>query len=618
MMHDTEFDAASDAPSRIAADEPRPGWAALDAARELAFTGEIVFTAEPTVRVYVDNGVAYFAERAGDPSLGRQLLDAGIADASQLEKGTVRVGDVEHLGRLFDREPSVDRDAVMVLTEALTDARLTDLANMIVSSTTATAYRHHESGVHRWFVAPATGSRTTRPVGDVAQVDNSVVEDLPGLPAAEIGSIGDELRIEWTEPMIAEEEPGSDSDSEDAPLVIGDDELAGCFEVPEADVVPASDDADEAAAWDTAENSAIDAAHEAFADDAGPREAVSDASLAAPLAPPTVSLPVGFDPPDVAEGDVVEPVVFDGVEEPAVVEPLVDDPFVEPDPEPDTGAFHIRWPDGSEEQVPVADVDESVDAFAGQLDGWAGPAEDLAPSDQALRADDIALPAVVPIEPASMTDVDVAADELPEAIQLALVPDHTAWAAEEPAATAEESAAAAEEPAATAVEPAAVAEEPAAVAVEPAAPVEEPAADVELDIPALVLSEVPSPDEEVPDEVSNAVMRAIRAIESASTSPATVAPIAEPDAPAHEPEPAPMGFAPPTLETSAEAIYARQAAEMDASAAAATGDDPAPSDPDQPRVASVVFVDDATGDEPEPAESRAGALRRLIDSIRRR
>ena len=62
--------------------------------------------------MYLDNGVPYYAERASDPTLGRRLLDAGLLDAKQLERGTVRVGNVEHLGRLFDREPSVDRDAV--------------------------------------------------------------------------------------------------------------------------------------------------------------------------------------------------------------------------------------------------------------------------------------------------------------------------------------------------------------------------------------------------------------------------------------------------------------------------------------------------------------------------
>ena len=73
MIHETDFnspDAGADARAEahmndrdITADAPRPGWVALDAAREQAFTGEIVFRAEPDVRVYLDNGVAYYAER---------------------------------------------------------------------------------------------------------------------------------------------------------------------------------------------------------------------------------------------------------------------------------------------------------------------------------------------------------------------------------------------------------------------------------------------------------------------------------------------------------------------------------------------------------------------------
>ncbi len=727
MMHETEFDTPSEVPSRIAADEPRPGWAALDAARELAFTGEIVFSAEPDVRVYVDNGVAYFAERADDPSLGRRLLDAGVVDAAQLDKGTVRVGDVEHLGRLFDRDPSVDRDAVMVMTEAATDARLTELANTIVSATTATAYRHHESGVHRWFVAPTTGTRTTRPVSDVAQLDNSVVEDLPGLPAAEIGSIGDELRIEWTETLVTDDESGAAAEPEEPALVIDDDDLAGLLDGG-AEVIPDTADAWPPVATDDAAGSLAATGTEPgpdqqSAESAAPSEdaaAIDGAPLvaqpfAAPFAPPL--LPAGFDSPEAGEAEIdetevveqahaeveavdveivepeqseaevepelveperaetevepepvePEPVHLEAVE-PEVVEPepvhleavepevdehellesvgiefagsdvLEDDPFVVAAPaeepaidepggrgeEPATGAFHIRWPDGSEDQVPVADdgVDETVEAFAGQIDEWAATPESQ-PSDEA----EVALPALDQLDSA-FAGVEVEAQITEDLSDV--VPIEPAFAGDEvEVPTVEELAAAVsiEPEADLAVAPPTAGDEPAGVVPisDATAPADEPtedgapAADVDLEIPALVLTEVPSPDDEVPDEVSNAVLRAIRAIESASTTAPTVAPISAPDTPpAPEPEPAPMGFAPPTLDMSAEAIYARQAAEMAAAEAAAASEEPAPADPEQPRVASVVFVDDTADEhEPEP-ESRAGALRRLIDSIRNR
>jgi hypothetical protein len=166
----------------------------LNEARERAFTGEIVFETDPEVLAYLDHGIVYYAERVTDASLGRRLLDAGVIDVEQLDRGIVRVGDIEHLGRLFDRDPSVDRDAVIVVAETATEELIADLANRTVTTARVTAYRHHPSGVHRWFVAPLDPAAQPRPVSTVAQLDSTVVDDLPSLP---FGT--DELVIEWDE-----------------------------------------------------------------------------------------------------------------------------------------------------------------------------------------------------------------------------------------------------------------------------------------------------------------------------------------------------------------------------------------------------------------------------------
>jgi hypothetical protein len=173
---------------------PQPAWMTLDEARGRAFTGEIVFEVDPEVLAYLDNGVVYYAERVSDAPLGRRLLEAGVVATDQLERGTVRVGDVEHLGRLFDRDPSVDRDAVLVVTETATEALIAELANHAVTTVRVTAYRHHPSGVHRWFVAQLDAAATLRPVAAVTRIDTAVVEDLPSLGLGE-----DELTIEWDE-----------------------------------------------------------------------------------------------------------------------------------------------------------------------------------------------------------------------------------------------------------------------------------------------------------------------------------------------------------------------------------------------------------------------------------
>jgi len=174
---------------------PRAVSTSLDVARFHAFTGELTFSTDPAVRLYLDGGTVYHAEREGDPAISQILRETGVVEADQLERGLVRVGDVEHLGRLFDREPSIDRDAVMVVMETRTEAIVHDLANRVTTSVSVSAYRHHPSGLHRWFVVSTDRAESHRPVSAVAQVDRSVVDELPALRAAP-----STVEIEWSEP----------------------------------------------------------------------------------------------------------------------------------------------------------------------------------------------------------------------------------------------------------------------------------------------------------------------------------------------------------------------------------------------------------------------------------
>ena len=143
---------------------PRPGWVVLDAAREDRFTGEIVFDTTPEVRVYFDRGRIYLAERVTDPPLGTRLVDAGAMSSVQLEQGSVRVGDAEHLGRLFERVPSIDRHAVLVTSELMTEECVGWLAAQRVPGATAWPYRHHLSGMHRWEAVEIRETVTVEPL----------------------------------------------------------------------------------------------------------------------------------------------------------------------------------------------------------------------------------------------------------------------------------------------------------------------------------------------------------------------------------------------------------------------------------------------------------------------
>jgi len=299
MMSNTGIPSGSadTATGALSVSGPQPAWMTLDEARKRSFTGEIVFEADPEVLAYFDNGVVYYAERRTDPSLGRRLLDAGVVDTSQLERGTVRIGDVEHLGRLFDREASVDRDAVLVLTESSTDDLIAELANQAVTTVRVIAYRHHPSGIHRWFVTRIDPS--ARPAAQ-SPYDAPMLGEFSGNPVAD-----DDLLIEW------------DETDESAPSFDGGSEQP--FEFSAADTVePESDTAGDA--------------------------------LAPPVERPE-PIAIDFGPPT----DAVTDAVTDGgtselIESSSAMAPLVDTPEA-PAPGDDEFEFEVAWPDGSADLV---------------------------------------------------------------------------------------------------------------------------------------------------------------------------------------------------------------------------------------------------------------------------
>jgi len=185
---------------------PRPGWVVLDAIRERRYTGEVVFAVSPEVRIYTDLGRIYLAERVTEPSLGARLVDAGVLNAAQLERGAIRIAESEHLGRLFERVPSVDRHAVMVMTEMMTDECVGWIAAQRISEIEVTPYRHHPSGVHRWdrpFGDLVPGDPLPAPPIGAAPVDVGAPEPL----FTPIDAIDADPMITWNEPAFLDERP---------------------------------------------------------------------------------------------------------------------------------------------------------------------------------------------------------------------------------------------------------------------------------------------------------------------------------------------------------------------------------------------------------------------------
>jgi len=521
MMHNTgiKSGSAETATGALSVNGPQPVWMTLDEARDRAFTGEIVFEVDPEVLAYLDHGVIYYAERTSDESLGRRLLEAGVVDTNQLERGTVRVGDVEHLGRLFDRDASVDRDAVLVVTETSTEDLIAELANQAVTTVRVTAYRHHPSGVHRWFAAPLDSPAQARPVSPVAQIDNTVIDELPGIAIPTHPGIED-LSIEWDD--ISDLSADDNGSIDEFELVLFDP-----FRESEMSVdSPVGVDVD----------------------------ADLDGDFAADADPELIELSLDM----AAFTDTVD---ADTTEESPVDRPVDDMADFE---------FQVVWPNGSEESVTAIATTTATTATA------------------------------------EVSVVD--------------------------------------------------------------APAFTETADGELhfDMPALELVDDEAATDEVPDDVAAAVRRAIAAIESASADTASIAPI-EIEAPSDDlfdgvvidtfdtelvvdtapPAAVPTvteittqvptvpatlgGFAPPTMDMAAEAIYAREAAAIEAAELSLAAEPTLAEPPALPEaaqmletapanqgVASVVFVDDEPVAESDDSNDRSSALRRLIGSLRRK
>jgi hypothetical protein len=130
---------------------PRPAWQVIEAARRQLLTGELSLATTPTTHVYLRDGQIYFAERTTDGGLGVRLLVEGVITRQQMGKGALLVSGVEHLGRMFQRDTTIDQQSVELCVELMTDDVLTAVANDVIDHYTMTMYKRHPNGIDRWL-----------------------------------------------------------------------------------------------------------------------------------------------------------------------------------------------------------------------------------------------------------------------------------------------------------------------------------------------------------------------------------------------------------------------------------------------------------------------------------
>lgn len=154
---------------------PAAGWQILDDLRARRFTGEVTLVGSPAARAYFDCGRIYFAESHGAPPLAAVLVARRLVTSDELELGVVRVNGHDHLGRLFERAPSISADAVRVAVAELTQQVVQAVAGQTVAAVAVVPYAFHPSGVHLWqaspIPAPAAPVQWDRPAAPGAVYD---------------------------------------------------------------------------------------------------------------------------------------------------------------------------------------------------------------------------------------------------------------------------------------------------------------------------------------------------------------------------------------------------------------------------------------------------------------
>jgi len=157
----------------------RPAWRVIEAARNQHLTGELALPSNPPTNVYLINGEVYFAERTTDGAIGVRLLVEGVITRKQMSKGSVMVSGAEHLGRLFERDESIDRHAVELCVELMTDDVLTSVSKEMVDGYVMTLYKRHSSGIDRWL--PNQSTADAPPVNEAQR--EAAFSDLPAPPS---------------------------------------------------------------------------------------------------------------------------------------------------------------------------------------------------------------------------------------------------------------------------------------------------------------------------------------------------------------------------------------------------------------------------------------------------
>jgi len=158
--------------------DQRLAWDVIEKICAARFTGQVsIVTAVGTTNVYMTRGLIYFAEHANEIPIGDRASAAGAIPAELLPDDELILRALADLDALFAGQPAWAREGVEEVIQAETERTLMEICDQPVVSLDSTMYRHHPSGIDRWFSsqhargpAPTAACETKVVVGDRDQI----------------------------------------------------------------------------------------------------------------------------------------------------------------------------------------------------------------------------------------------------------------------------------------------------------------------------------------------------------------------------------------------------------------------------------------------------------------
>jgi hypothetical protein len=127
-----------------------PVWGVIAEVRSQRFTGKVAVGAAPRISVWCRDGQIYLVERDDDAAIQTRLVTSGLISPEDLAHGVALVDGRISLGRLFQRVPHLDRNAVLGSLQRWNEATLDAIADLAADPVEREAGALHPADIDDW------------------------------------------------------------------------------------------------------------------------------------------------------------------------------------------------------------------------------------------------------------------------------------------------------------------------------------------------------------------------------------------------------------------------------------------------------------------------------------